>query len=78
MTGRRINSTGTDLEFPDSDYADDTAVLYESCDDVDLYTPLLLTHFDRFGMEVQVGDISITNKLSKAEILFVSAPPSCS
>ena len=77
LTGRRINSTGTDFDFPDSEYADDTAVLYESHEDVVLYTPLLLTHFDRFGMEVHAGDISLSDKPPKTEILLVSAPPSC-
>ena len=76
LTGRRINSTRTDFDFPDSEFADDTAVLYESRKDVVLYTPLLLTHFNRFGMEVHVGDISLPDKPSKTEILFVSAPPS--
>ena len=77
LTGRRINSTGTDFDFPDSEYADDTAVLYGSRDDVVLYTPLLLlTHFNRFGMEVHVGDILLPDKSSKTEILFVSASPS--
>ena len=77
LTGRRINSTGTDFDFPDSEYADDTAVLYESREDVVLYTPLLLlTHFNRFGMEVHVGDILLPDKSSKTEILFVSASPS--
>ena len=74
LTGRRINSTGTDFGFPDSEYADDTAVLYESREHVVLHTPLLLTHFDRFGIEVHVGDISLPDIPSKTEILFVSAP----
>ena len=51
--------------------------MYESHEDVVLYTPLLLTHFDRFGMEVHAGDISLSDKPPKTEILLVSAPPSC-
>ena len=74
LTGRRVTSSGIDFEFPDSEYADDTAVLFESRNDLVTYIPLLLNHFNRFGMEVHIGDISLPNKPSKTEILFVSAP----
>ena len=74
LTGRRVTSSGIDFEFPDSEYADDTAVLFESRNDLVIYIPLLLNHFNRFGMEVHVGDISLPDKPSKTEILFVSAP----
>ena len=74
LTGRRVTSSGIDFEFPDSEYADDTAVLFESRNDLVTYIPLLLNHFKRFGMEVHVGDISLPDKPSKTKILFVSAP----
>ena len=75
LTGRNVNSSGTDFDVADSEYADDTAVLYESRNDLVIYTPLWLRHFNRFAMEVHVGDVALPDKPSKTEILFVSAPP---
>ena len=75
LTGRRYNTKGSDFSVDDSEYADDTAVLFESRSDTETYSPLLITHFFKFGMEIHVGDIRTPEKPSKTEILFVSKPP---
>ena len=74
LTGRRHNTKGEDFGLEDSEYADDTAVLFESRENVEEFTPLLIAHFQRFGMEVHTGDINQPNKPPKTEILFVAAP----
>ena len=74
LTGRRHNSKGTDFDVDDSEYADDTAVVFNSREDIETYSPLLVKHFDCFGMEIHVGDYDIPDKPSKTEILFVSKP----
>ena len=55
LTGRSWNSTGEELELPDTEYADDTAVLFTSRQDTDKYGPLLMLHFNRWGLEVHSG-----------------------
>ena len=71
MTGRRPNSRGDDFDFGDSEYADDTAVLFDSMESVLVDAPGIDSHFFRFGMEVHSGDYT-SNKDSKTKILFVS------
>ena len=71
LTGRRYNTKGEEFSLPDSEYADDTAVLFVSRESLVVTTPLLIAHFARFGLEIHVGH---PNKLSKSEILFVAAP----
>ena len=74
LTGRRYNSKGTDFTLEDSKYADDTAVIFETRAILARDSPLLITHFYNFGMEVHVGDTSQPDKPAKTEILFVSMP----
>ena len=74
MTGRRYNAKGTDFAIPDSEYADDTAALFTSRQDAEIYIPPLFNHFLSFGMEVHAGDDSQPEKPSKTEILYVSGP----
>ena len=71
LSGRRYNTKGEEFSLPDSEYADDTAVLFVSRESLVESTPLLIAHFARFGMEIHVG---LPDKLSKSEILFVAAP----
>ena len=73
LTGRRYNTVRNSEEFdlPDSEYADDTAVLFPSREEVESSIPPLLAHFLKFGLEIHVGT---PEKSSKSEILFVSAP----
>ena len=71
MTGRRSDANGNDFPVADSEYADDTAVLFTSRADVVELTPLMVKHFARFGMGIHVGT---ERKASKSEVLFVAAP----
>ena len=75
LTGRRYNTKRGVEEFslPDSEYADDTAVLFTTRTSAKFFIPLLLNHFARFGLEVHVGT---GEKPSKSEVLFVAAPDS--
>ena len=65
---------GTDFSVDDSEYADDTAVFFDTRENLSLYAPLLLDHFKKFGMEVHAGDRRKPDKPSKTEILFVASP----
>ena len=73
LTGRRYSTVRNCEKFtlPNSEYADNTAVLFTSRDDVEYSLPFLLAHFLKFGLEIHVGT---PEKESKSEILFVSAP----
>lgn len=71
LTGRESFDQGDEVELPDSEYADDTAVLFTSRECLELSTPLMIEHFARFGMSIHVGN---QTKPSKSEVLFVSAP----
>ena len=73
LSGRRYNTKKGVIEFtlPDSEYADDTAVLFTSRESATSSLPLLISHFGRFGLEIHVGS---EGKFSKSEILFVAAP----
>ena len=72
LTGRKPSAKNCEqFALPDSDYADDTGVLFTSRKSVEIYLPVLIQYFLKFGLEVHVG---IQEKSSKSEILFVSAP----
>ena len=74
MTGRRPDTAGMEeFDFDDSEYADDTALLYCSRCDVERQSPALMAHFGDWGMEVHAGK---PGKDSKSEILFCPAPSS--
>ena len=74
MTGRSFRAYGDEFPLTDSEYADDTAALFDSRESLEVNAPLLLNHFSRFGMEVHKGNLT-TGKDSKTEILFCSKPP---
>ena len=76
LTGRRPNVKGIDFSISDSEYADDAAILFDSRETLETFTPLLINHFEKFGMEVHVFHPDQPNKPSKTEVLFVSGPPS--
>lgn len=76
LTGRRHQAKGSEFSVDDSLYADDTGVLFTSRASLEEFTPLLLKHFERFGMEVHTGHYDQPDKPSKTEILFVAAPAS--
>ena len=73
LAGRRVDTAGAEeIVFDDSEYADDTALLFCSRRDVEEQTPALMEHFADWGMEVHAG---APGKDSKSEILFCPAPP---
>ena len=76
LTGRRSTTKGIDFLLIDSEYADNTAVLFDSRESLETFSPLSINHFEKFGMEVHVGHCDQPNKSSKTDVLFVSAPPS--
>ena len=76
ITGRRYTARGETFSLPDSEYADDTAVLFTSRTSLEEGAPLLFNHFARFGMEIHSG-LKVEGEVkaeSKTEILFVAAP----
>ena len=74
LTGRKFSDQGDNIALPDSEYADDTAVLFVSRASLVTSTPVMIKHFARFGMSVHVGR---GEQKSKSEALFVSAPLHC-
>ena len=73
MTGRSYKARGDEFELADSEYADDTAVLFEDRTEAEVGVPHIINHFARFGMEVHQGDRH-PKKGSKSEVLFCSKP----
>ena len=73
LTGRRFTARGEDFAVSDSEYADDTAVLFPTRQELDAGVPKVMAHFAKWGMEVHYGSRA-TNpiKESKIEILFVA------
>ena len=61
------------IRLQDSEYADDTGIPFDSREDLETETPILINHFRRFGMEIHLGNRT-TEKDSKSEILFVAKP----
>ena len=82
LTGRNHKTGGknlngkrfTEFAVSDSEYADDTAIPFTSRSDAEIFIPLLMEHFRRWGLEVHAGSYS-PHKDSKTEILFCAARP---
>ena len=70
MTGRSYRAHGEEYEVNDSEYADDTALIFDTREDASQGIPLCMNHFQRFGMEVHSGPPD-----SKSVVLFCSKPP---
>ena len=70
MTGRSYRAYGEEYKFQDSEYADDTALGFDSREDASVGIPLCMSHFNCFGMEVHSGPPE-----SKSVVLFCSKPP---
>ena len=75
MTGRSYRAYGEEFSFQDSEYADDTAIIFESRYDLEIGVPLIMNHFVRFGMEVHSGPLQPREE-SKSVVLYCSKPPS--
>ena len=75
LTGRRYTAHGEEFPVSDSEYADDTAVLFPTRQEMDDRVPKVMAHFAKWGMEVHYGSRA-TNpvKESKTEILWQSLP----
>ena len=72
LTGRSYRSRGgKQFAFTDSQYADDTALLFPTRLSLEQTAPHLIRHFSKFGLSIHVGTESIK---SKTVTLFVSAP----
>ena len=76
LTGSKLITEGINFSLSDSEYIDDTAVLFDSREDLEKISPFLLNRFENFGIEVHVDHCNQPNKPSKTEVLFVSVPPS--
>ena len=64
LTGRRSITKRTDFSLSGSEYADNTAVLFDSRETLETFSPLLINHFENFGMKVRVGHCDQPNKPS--------------
>ena len=75
LTGRKPTTDGKEFAIADSEYADDTALPFTSRKDAEEQAPKVITHFERWGMEVHAGITDGTKiiKGSKSEILFCAA-----
>ena len=76
LTGRAHLTQGEEFSVPDSQYADDTAILFTSRESLNEGVPNIMAHFKRWGMEIHSGDrhAKPIPRESKTEILFVSKP----
>ena len=73
MTGRKPTTEGEEFPLLNSEYADDAGVLFPTQHSLATETPKLIHHFERFGMEIHLGNTR-TEKASKSEILFAAKP----
>ena len=71
LTGRSHRARGDEFSLIDSEYADDTAIIFDSRQSLVAGIPCIITHFARFGMEVHSGNYHV-EKPSKSEALFCS------
>ncbi len=55
LTGRKHINKGEEHNISDSKYADDAVFICESRTDCERMAPLMVKHFDRWGLEVHVG-----------------------
>ena len=69
MTGRSYRACGEEVPLRDSEYADDTAVIFNNRQDAVAETQLLVEHFHRFGTEIHTGVLE-PRQSSKTELLF--------
>ena len=65
MTGRPPTSSGDDLTIAYSEYADDTGMPFTSRADVEEQTPAVMTHFDRWGMEIHAGTYATDGSVAR-------------
>ena len=81
LTGRNPDTGGknvygkqyTEFAVSDSEYADDIAIPFCNRADSEKYTPVLMEHFRRWGLEVHAGSYH-PFKGSKTELLCCARP----
>ena len=81
LTGRNPNTGGknvygkqyTEFAVSDSEYADDIAIPFCNRADSEKYTPVLMEHFRRWGLEIHAGSYHPFTG-SKTEMLFYARP----
>ena len=71
LTGRSYRARGEKVLLLDSEYADETDILFDNREDITNGVNSIAIHFARFGMEVHTGKIEPRGD-SKTEILFCS------
>ena len=77
LTGRRFTARGEEFAVPDSEYADDTAVLFPTRHDLEDGVPKIMSHFAKWGTKVHSGSRATSPvKQSETQILFVAKPAS--
>jgi len=69
MTGRSYRARGEEVPLRDSEYADDTAVIFDNRQDAVVETESLVNHFHRFCTVIHAG-VSEPRQSSKTELLF--------
>ena len=60
LTGRCFTAPEEEFAVYDSQYADDTAVLFPTCQEIDDGVPKVMAHFAKWGMDVHY-EIRATN-----------------
>ena len=73
LTGRSYQANGEEFALLDSEYADDTAVLFYSREHLTEGVYSIMSHFTRFGMEVHSGKIE-PREDSKYKVMFIPKP----
>ena len=76
LTGRSYRARGEKVLLLDSEYAEDTAILFDNHEDLTNDVNNIVTHFARFGMEVHTGKIEPRGE-SKLTFYFVQNSVLC-
>ena len=69
MIGRSFKAHREPVTLLDSEYADDTAVIFDNRNDATVETESLINHFNRFGTEIHSG-VREPRQSSKTEVLL--------
>ena len=75
LTGHSYRAYGKEISSQDSEYADDTALIFNSRRDTEEGITQSIVHFARFEMEVHSGQVE-PRGYSKSVVLFCPKPPS--
>ena len=73
LTGRSYRAYGESFLVLDSEYVDDTAIIFQSRANISDGVNSVIPHFARFGTEIYTGLIHPIGE-SKTDILFCSKP----